>query len=79
MTLGKVTSFDAVRGDGFVRATDNPRDIFVGRFALERAGLSTLSLGQELEYDVGCDGGTLVAKNIRKPGLCDVNSARWPL
>jgi CspA family cold shock protein len=79
MTLGKVTSFDPARGYGFIRAADNPREIFIARSALERSGLSTLSQGQELEYDVGCDGGTLIAKNIRKPGLCSATSARWPL
>jgi CspA family cold shock protein len=76
MTLGKVTSFDAARGYGFVRGADNPREIFVARSALERSGLSTLSSGQELEYDIGCDGGTLIAKNIRKPASCTVTAAR---
>jgi cold shock protein len=79
MTLGKVTSFDAAQRYGFVRAADNPRDIFIGRSALDRAGLSELSLGQELEYDVGCDGGTLIAQNIRTPGSGAATAARWPL
>ena len=48
MTLGKVTSFDPARGYGFVRAADNPREIFIARSALERSGMSTLSQGQEL-------------------------------
>jgi cold shock CspA family protein len=66
MTIGKVTSFDAARSYGFVRSADSPREIFVSRSALERSGLSALSLGQDLEYEVGCDGSTLIAKNIRK-------------
>ena len=78
MTTGKVTSFDAARGYGFVRSADNPYELFVGRSALEQSGLSTLSLGQELEYEVGCDGGTLIAKNIRKPALSNAISPVGP-
>ena len=74
MTTGKVTSFDAARGYGFVRSADNPFELFVGRSALQQSGLSALSLGQELEFEIGCDGGTLIAKNIRKPALSNAIS-----
>lgn len=70
MTIGTVTSFDSARGYGFIRSADSPREIFVAIAAAERSGRSTLSLGQEVEYEVACDrGGTLIARNLRKPAL----------
>jgi cold shock CspA family protein len=66
MTIGTVTSFDSARGYGFIRSADSRREIFVAIRDAQRSELPTLSLGQELEYEVSCDrGGTLIARNLR--------------
>jgi cold shock CspA family protein len=70
MTIGTVTSLDSARGYGFIRSADSPRAIFVAIPAGQWSGPSTLSLGQEVEYEVACDrGGTLIARNLRIPAF----------
>ena len=52
MTDGTVKWFDARRGYGFIQPDDGSKDTFIHVSAVERAGLSTLSEGQKVTYDI---------------------------
>ena len=52
MTIGTVKFFNATRGFGFIEPEDGTKDAFVHISAVERAGLTTLSEGQKVSYDV---------------------------
>ncbi len=58
MTIGTVKFFNADRGYGFISPEDGSKDAFVHISAMERAGISSLSEGQKVEYEVqpGRDG-----------------------
>ncbi len=52
MIIGTVKFFNTARGFGFIAPEDGSKDAFVHISALERAGISSLSEGQKVEYDV---------------------------
>ncbi|HKK29732.1 MAG TPA: cold-shock protein [Alphaproteobacteria bacterium] len=52
MTTGKVKWFDPVKGFGFIEPSDGSKDAFVHISAVERAGLRTLSEGQQVEFEL---------------------------
>ena len=52
MTNGTVKFFDVTRGFGFISPEDGSKDAFVHISAVERAGLSSLSEGQKVSYDL---------------------------
>lgn len=52
MTHGTVKWFDAQRGYGFIQPDDGSKDAFVHVSAVEKAGLSTLSEGQKVSYEL---------------------------
>ena len=52
MTIGTVKFFNAERGYGFIEPEDGSKDAFVHISAVERAGISSLSEGQKVEYDL---------------------------
>ena len=58
MTTGKVKFFNATRGFGFIEPEDGSKDAFVHISAVERAGLTGLTEGQRVEYELkpGRDG-----------------------
>ncbi len=58
MTIGTVKFFNTERGYGFIAPEDGSKDAFVHISAMERAGISSLSEGQKVEYEVqpGRDG-----------------------
>ncbi len=58
MTIGTVKFFNADRGYGFIAPEDGSKDAFVHISAMERAGISSLSEGQKVEYELqpGRDG-----------------------
>ena len=49
---GTVKWFNATKGFGFITTQDQDRDIFVHRSAVEAAGLTQLTEGQQVQYDV---------------------------
>jgi CspA family cold shock protein len=68
MPRGIVKLFDSKRGYGFIRhegAADPASDVFVHISTVERAGLSTLMVGQPVEYDIGRGRGRPVAENFK--------------
>ncbi|MDA0368157.1 MAG: cold-shock protein [Proteobacteria bacterium] len=64
--IGTVKWFNATKGYGFIAPEDGGKDSFLHISALERAGLTHVSEGQRLEYDLesGRDGKTSCA-NVR--------------
>ncbi|MCH7542384.1 MAG: cold-shock protein [Proteobacteria bacterium] len=52
MTTGIVKFFNVARGYGFISPEDGSKDAFVHISAVERAGLSTLSEGQKVTYEL---------------------------
>ncbi len=52
MTIGTVKWFNSAKGFGFIEPEDGSKDSFVHISALERAGISSLSEGQRVEYEL---------------------------
>ena len=52
MTIGTVKWFNMAKGYGFIAPEDGSKDSFVHISALERAGISSLSEGQKVEYEL---------------------------
>jgi cold shock CspA family protein/enamine deaminase RidA (YjgF/YER057c/UK114 family) len=63
--LGRVKWFNTVKGYGFIAQNDGGKDLFVHISAVERAGLSSLHEGQEVEYDEVMNRGKTSAENLR--------------
>jgi CspA family cold shock protein len=55
MTTGTVKWFNAQKGFGFIQPENGEKDVFVHISAVERAGLSTLSEGQKVSFEVVAD------------------------
>ncbi len=65
MPTGTVKWFNPAKGFGFIEPEDGSNDAFVHISAVERAGLSTLSEGQKVEYElVPGQGGKSSAENL---------------
>ena len=52
MTAGTVKWFNSIKGFGFIEPEDGSKDAFVHISAVERAGLSSLSEGQKVSYEL---------------------------
>lgn len=67
MTTGTVKFFNTQKGFGFIQPDDGASDVFVHISAVERAGLSTISEGQKLSFDVVQDSrsGKSAADNLQ--------------
>lgn len=67
MTTGTVKWFNAQKGFGFIQPDDGGRDAFVHISAVERAGMSTLTEGQKVEFELVQDrrSGKASADNLR--------------
>lgn len=58
MNYGTVKFYNSTKGFGFIQLDDGGKDAFVHLSALERAGISSLSEGQKVSFDLetGRDG-----------------------
>ena len=65
MAQGTVKFFNTQKGFGFIQPSDGGKDVFVHISAVERAGMSTLSEGQKLNYDVVSERGKFAASNLQ--------------
>lgn len=67
MTQGTVKWFNGQKGFGFIQPDDGSKDVFVHISAVERAGMSSLSEGQKVSFDVVADRktGKFSADNLR--------------
>src|SRR5690606_12126326 len=52
MATGTVKWFNPAKGYGFIEPSDGGKDAFVHISAVERAGLSTLTEGQKVSYEL---------------------------
>ena len=52
MATGTVTWFNPAKGYGFIEPDDGSKDAFVHISAVERAGLTSLSEGQKISYEL---------------------------
>ena len=66
MTTGTVKFFNMSKGFGFIQPEDGSKDAYVHISALERAGISSLSEGQKVEYELQTDSrtGKQAAENL---------------
>ena len=70
MTTGTVKWFNATKGFGFIQPDDGGNDVFVHISAVERAGMSTLSEGQKVSFELVQDrrSGKMSADNLKAVG-----------
>jgi len=55
MSQGTVKWFNSQKGFGFIQPDDGAKDVFVHISAVERAGLSSLSEGQKVSFELTAD------------------------
>ena len=65
MATGTVKWFNPTKGYGFIQDQGGGKDIFVHISAVERAGLSTLNEGQQVEYELMTNRGKTSAENLK--------------
>jgi CspA family cold shock protein len=65
MASGTVKWFNSQKGYGFIQPTDGGRDVFVHISAVERAGLSSLNEGQNIEFQIEDSRGKTSAVNLK--------------
>ena len=66
MASGTVKWFNQTKGYGFIQpAGGGGKDVFVHISAVERAGLSTLNEGQQVEYEIISDRGKESVGNLK--------------
>ena len=66
MTNGKIKWFNPAKGYGFIENGTGGKDVFLHVSALEKAGISTLREGEEIEFEIGENRGKENAINIKK-------------
>ena len=65
MTNGKIKWFNPAKGYGFIEQEGN-KDIFLHVSALEKAGITTLKEGEEIEFEIGENKGRENAINVKR-------------
>lgn len=65
MPTGTVKFFNPAKGFGFIAPEDGATDVFVHISAVERGGLTTLTDGQKVSFEVITERGKLAADNIK--------------
>jgi CspA family cold shock protein len=65
MASGTVKWFNPTKGYGFIQPQGGGKDVFVHISAVERAGLSTLNEGQQVEYEIVNNRGKSSAENLK--------------
>jgi CspA family cold shock protein len=64
MAIGTVKFFDAKRGFGFIQPEDGAKDVFVHKSAVENSGMTMLSDGQRVNYELVTERGKTAASNL---------------
>lgn len=65
MATGTVKWFNATKGFGFIQPDGGGQDVFVHISAVERAGLTTLNEGQQVEFEIVNNRGKSSAENLK--------------
>lgn len=66
MATGTVKFFNQTRGFGFITPDDGSKDVFVHISAVERSGLTGLTEGQKVSFDVQPDARGPKAINLKQ-------------
>jgi len=66
MIKGKIKWFNPTKGYGFIENEAGGKDVFLHVSALEKAGINTLTEGEEVEFEIGENQGKENAVNITK-------------
>lgn len=66
MTTGTVKFFNTSKGYGFIEPEDGSKDAFVHISAVEKAGMTTLTEGQKVSYELQTgQNGKVSAENLQ--------------
>jgi CspA family cold shock protein len=65
VATGTVKWFNATKGYGFIQPDNGGKDVFVHISAVEKAGLSSLTEGAKVSYEIITDRGKESAGNLR--------------
>jgi CspA family cold shock protein len=65
MATGTVKWFNPTKGFGFIQPESGDKDVFVHISAVEKAGMTGLTEGQRVSYDVISERGRSSAGNLR--------------
>lgn len=65
MAIGNVKWFNPTKGYGFIQPQGGGQDVFVHISAVERAGLTTLNEGQQVEFEIVSNRGKSSAENLK--------------
>ena len=65
MATGVVKWFNPTKGYEFIRPQGGGKDVFVHISAVERAGLSILNEGQQVQYEEVANNGKTSAENLK--------------
>ena len=65
MTIGTVKFFNTSKGFGFIAPEGGAKDVFVHATAMEAAGMTSLSEGQKLSFDIQPDAKGSKAVNLK--------------
>ena len=65
MATGTVKWFSVQKGFGFIVNSATGKDVFVHISAVEKAGLTKLSEGQEIEFEIEENRGKATAVNLK--------------
>ncbi len=67
MNTGTVKWFNSTKGYGFIQPDNGGQDVFVHISAVERSGMSSLTDGQKVSYEIIQDrrSGKYAADNLR--------------
>jgi cold shock protein len=65
MTIGTVKFFNSSKGFGFIAPDGGAKDVFVHATALEAAGMTSLSEGQKVSFDIQPDAKGAKAVNLQ--------------
>ena len=65
MKTGKVKWFSSTKGYGFITPDEGEKDVCVHYTALEKSGVSSLSEGQKLSYEIEENNGKFSAVNLK--------------
>ena len=65
MSVGTVKFFNTGNGFGFIQPDDGSKDVYVHVSTIEKAGLSTLSEGQKVSFEVTNTNGKNAAIDLK--------------